>query len=287
MEIIRLVCVGLVLGMVTVIPGLSVGTMAVVFNVYDRLIGVITPNVRKIFAAWKFWLPLVIGGVGGLFFFSKLITVLYENYLFPTMWFFIGIIAGSLPLVYSRVCPAPSSVEQSSAEQGYVKRSCLPSISSLICAVSGLTVMIVMAVLRPNEAITVYTELTTQLTGLLILAGVLAAIAMIVPGLSGAFMLLIIGLYRTILQAVSELNIPLLIPVVLGAAAGLLLGAAFVRFMLAKAPRETYGAVLGLVAGSVIVLYPGSFGSGIMIIISIVSLLAGASISFFFSRKKL
>ena len=93
MELIKLTGIGLVLGMITVIPGLSVGTMAVVLNVYDRLIGIITPNVKKIFAEWKFWLPLVIGGAVGLVFFSKVVTILYDKFPLPTVWFFIGFLS--------------------------------------------------------------------------------------------------------------------------------------------------------------------------------------------------
>jgi len=270
METIKLAGIGLILGMITVIPGLSVGTMAVVLNVYDRLIGIITPNVKKIFAAWKFWLPLVLGGVAGLVFFSKVVTILYENFPLPTVWFFIGVIAGSIPLVYSRVRRSDSP---------------LPSLPSAICAVVALAVMIVMAVLRPEEGTAVYTELTPRLFGMLVLGGALAATAMIVPGISGAFLLLIAGMYRTVLQAVSDLNIILLLPLVLGALAGLLIGAALVRFLLSKVPRETYGAVLGLVAGSVIVLFPGGFGDGGVIIFSVLSLLAGCAISFFMGRR--
>jgi len=272
MEIIKLAGIGLILGMITVIPGLSVGTMAVVLNVYDRLIGIITPNIKKIFATWKFWLPLVLGGVIGLVLFSKVVTILYENFPLPTVWFFIGVIAGSIPLVYSRVHQTDSP---------------LPSLPSAICAVIALAVMIVMALFRPQEGTDLYTELTPRLFGLLTLGGALAAIAMIIPGISGAFLLLVAGMYRTVLQAVSDLNVSLLIPVVIGALVGLLIGAALVRFLLSKAPRETYGAVLGLVAGSIIVLFPGGFGEGVTIIFSVLSLLAGCAISFFMGRQKI
>ena len=271
MEQIKLAGIGLVLGITTVIPGLSVGTMAVALNVYDRLIGVITPNIKKIIAAWKFWLPLVIGGIAGIIFFSKVLTVLFENYPVPANWFFIGVIAGSVPVIYNRV-RQPSSA--------------LPSLSSVICFILAFAVMILMVIFRPAERTEVYTVLTPHLFGLLAFGGVLAALAMIIPGISGTFLLLVIGLYRTLLQAVSDLNFFMLIPVALGASIGLLGGAAIVRFLLSKAPRETYGAVLGLVAGSIIVLYPHGFGDGTVIIFSVAALVAGFAVSFIFGRQK-
>jgi putative membrane protein len=142
-----------------------------------------------------------------------------------------------------------------------------------------------MKVLKLTEEAVVYTELTPQLFALLTFGGALAAIAMIIPGISGTFLLLVIGLYRTFVQAVSDFNILLLVPVLLGAVAGLFIGAAAVRFLLAKVPAQTYGAVLGLVAGSIIVLFPGGMGSGMSIIFSILAVLVGGTISFLLGRK--
>jgi len=271
MEFIKLAGIGLVLGITTTIPGVSVGTIAVVLNVFYRLIEVITPNIKKILAAWKFLLPLIIGVIAGIIIFSRVITFLYANYRVPTYWFFIGIIVGSLPLLYRRVCK-PDSV--------------LPVFSSVICGFIALALMIVLAILKPGEEAAVSTVLTPQLFGTLTIGGVLAAIAMIIPGISGTFLLLVIGLYRTIIQAVSDFNIPLIAPVGLGAIIGLLSGAAFVRFLMKKVPKQTYGAVLGLVVGSVIVLYPGGLGSGITIIFSVLSMLVGGTISFVLGRQK-
>ena len=275
MEFLRLAGIGLALGITTAIPGVSTGTIAVVFNVYYRLIGIITPDIRKIFAAWKFWLPLVIGGMAGIFFFSKVITFLFSNYYVSTNWFFIGIIIGSLPMVYRNV--RRPDVRGS--------ESAIPAFSSIVSGVIALAIMVVMAVFKPAEESSYYTVLTPQLFGILAAGGMLAAIAMIIPGISGSFLLLVIGLYRTIVQAVSDINLSLILPVALGALIGVLAGAALVRFLLKKAPKETYGAVLGLVAGSVLVLYPGGLGSGATVLFSVLSMITGAAVSFILGRK--
>ena len=269
MEIIRLTCIGIVLGLTAVIPGISVATIAVVCNVYDNLIGIITLNVKKIISHWKFLLPLFVGGVIGIIAFSKIITLLFAIYPVPTYWFFIGVILGSLPLVYRR------AKRQDSA---------LLSGKSIICCILALALMVLMALMRPAGEAVLYTALTPWLFGMLFFGGFLAALAMIIPGISGSFLLLIIGLYRTIVQSVSVFNIPLMAPVALGALVGLLAGAAFVRFLISKVPFETYGAVLGLVAGSVFVLFPGGMGNGIIVIFSILCLLGGSALSFFTGR---
>jgi putative membrane protein len=270
MEFIKLTSIGLVLGITMVTPGVSVGTMAVVFNVYYRLIEVITPNIKKIIAAWKFWLPLGLGIGVGVIAFSKIITILFEHQPIPTYWFFIGIIAGCIPQVYCRA-KRPDSV--------------MLALSPAICCLCTLALTVLMAVLKPGEEAAVSTELTPQLFAFLSFGGALAAVAMIIPGISGTFLLLVIGLYRTFVQAVSDFNILLLVPVLLGAIAGLFIGAAAVRFLLVKVPAQTYGAVLGLVAGSIIVLFPGGMGDGITILFSILAMLVGATISFLLGRK--
>jgi len=288
MEPVKLTLIGFVLGVTSVIPGISVATMAVVFNVYDRLINVIVPDVKKIFSAWLFWLPMVIGGAAGIVFSSKVLTKLFEFYHIPTYWFLIGVITGSIPVVYSRTLKRKEAAdkEMESADNTGSFRFQFPSLPAVICALLALGLMVLMALFKPEDGMTVFTELTLPLFGLLVLTGALGAIAMIIPGISGAFVLLIIGFYRTILQAVSDLNILMLVPVVLGAIAGLLLGAALVRFLLAKVPRETYGAVLGLVLGSIFILYPGGFGEGLGILVSVICLIAGFFASFFLGRKK-
>ena len=270
---IKLTLIGFVLGITSIIPGISVATMAVAFNIYTQLINTIVPDIKKLFGAWKFWLPLVIGGITGIFFASNIFTVLFNNYEIPTYWFFIGIIAGSLPAVYLQVSSAKNKLR-------------LPSFPVVICVFLTFALMVIMTILRPEEGPAVYTELTLPLFGILMVVGALSAAAMIIPGISGAFVLLILGFYRTVLQSVSDLNIPLLIPVILGAVLGLMLGAALIRFLLSKAPRLTYGAVLGLVIGSIVVLYPGGFGSGIAgIIVSIGCLFAGFAVSFMMGKK--
>jgi putative membrane protein len=271
LELVKLVFVGVVLGITTVIPGVSTGTIAVVFSVYDRLIEIITPNIKKIMAAWKFWLPLVVGGLMGIFLFSKIAALLFENHPVPTYWFFIGIIVGSIPLIYQRVRKPDSG---------------LPSVPAVISGILALALIVVMSVLKPSEDASLYTVLTPLVFAKLAAGGALAAVAMIIPGISGSFLLLVAGLYRTIVQAVSDLNVLLIIPVAVGAIIGVLAGAAFVRSLLAKVPRETYGTALGLITGYLLVLYPGGLGEGVTIIFSIISGLVGFAISFILGKQK-
>ena len=271
MEFIKLIGIGIILGVGNVIPGVSGGTLAVVFNIYDRLINVITLNVKKIIKEWKFILPIGIGLILGILLFSNIITFLFEHYPVQTNWFFIGIILGSLPMIYKRFSKASK------------KKSSF--VSGIICGIIALGIMIVMIYIHPAE-----TEIQTKLTlslGIKLFFGLaLAAIAMIIPGISGSFLMLVVGIYSTIIGAIANFNIPLLIVGGFGAVVGLLGGAGLVRFLMVKVPAQTYGAILGLVVGSILVIFPG-LGSIITIITSLVCAIIGFIVSFFASREKI
>lgn len=273
-EIIKLIGIGIILGISNVIPGVSGGTMAVVFGVYDRLISVITINIKKILTMWKFWLPLAIGIGIGILAFSTIITTLFTHYPMATNWFFIGLIAGSLPLIIQKIRASCDENIQS------------PPLSVIISMLIALATMIVLNILNDGKfGDTLYTELSTSLFIRLLLAAALAAIAMIIPGISGSFLMLILGVYTTIIGAIASLNIPLLIPVAIGVILGLLGGASLVRYLLAKVPAQTYGAILGLITGSLVVIYPG-IAFNLEMLVSILTLATGFTLAYFSSRKK-
>ncbi len=278
MDFIRLIGIGIILGVANVIPGVSGGTMAVVFNIYDRLIGVITLNVRKIISEWRFILPLVLGMGLGIILFSKAITFLFQNYPVQTNWFFIGIILGSIPMLLKRLLAA--------SKKGSGRRT-VP-LSAIVCGVVALAVMAVMTYLEVSESgAPIQTELTPALVVRLVVGLAFATIAMIIPGISGSFLMLVVGVYSTVIAAISDLNIPLLVPAVIGGVIGLLGGAKLVRLLMAKVPAQTYGAILGLVLGSILVIFPG-FGGGMMVLATSLGCAAlGFVVSFFAGREKI
>lgn len=278
MDFIRLIVIGVILGVANVIPGVSGGTLAVVFNIYDRLISVITLNVKKILSEWKFILPLVAGMGLGIILFSKAITFLFENYPVQTNWFFIGIILGSIPMIVKRLMVA-STASSSDARK-------IP-VSAIVCGVLALAVMAIMTYANVAESgAPIQTELTPLLAVKLFIGLACATIAMIIPGISGSFLMLVVGIYSTVIAAISDFNIPLLIPAVIGGVIGLLGGAKLVRFLMAKVPAQTYGAIMGLVLGSILVIFPG-FGGFATVATSLLAAAVGFVVSFFAGREKI
>lgn len=278
MDFIRLIVIGVILGVANVIPGVSGGTLAVVFNIYDRLISVITLDVKKILSEWKFILPLVAGMGLGIILFSKAITFLFENYPVQTNWFFIGIILGSIPMIVKRLMAAGKA---SSSETGKIP------VSAIVCGVLALAVMAIMTYANVAESgAPIQTELTPLLAVKLLVGLACATIAMIIPGISGSFLMLVVGVYSTVIAAISDFNIPLLIPAVIGGVIGLLGGAKLVRFLMAKVPAQTYGAIMGLVLGSILVIFPG-FGGFATVATSLLAAAVGFVVSFFAGREKI
>lgn len=293
MELIKLIFAGLVVGIANVIPGVSGGTMAVVFGVYDRLIGVITLNVKKIFSEWKFWLPLGIGMVLGILIFSKVVTFLFEHYPVYTSFVFTGIVAGSIPMLYKRCCKTAglaANAENTENSSG-AKRARFPELSVVLCILVFFAFMMVLTFFNTSDLSegVVQKTLDAALMTKLFIGGAIAAIAMIIPGISGSFFMLILGIYATIIAAVADLNIPLLVPMALGVIVGLFAGAGLVRLLMKKVPYQTYGGILGLVAGSVFAVLPfkgfaelcAAQGAAMPAIISLLCIAAGFCLAFF------
>ena len=273
MEYVKLFLKGIVVGVANVIPGVSGGTMAVVCNVYDKIIALISFNVKRIIESWKFWLPLALGMGFGIIAFSKIITVLLEKFPIPTVYFFEGLVAGSIPLIMRK--------EKNTRAK---KPALLPvEIASFFL---GLALMVAMFVFKDDsakESAVALSQMTAGTIALVFVAGVAAAVAMIIPGISGSFLLLALGMYGTILAAVSSLNIPILAPFTLGGIVGLFAGAAAVRLLMEKVPAYTYCLILGLVVGSLITIFPG-IPTGVLIVVSILTFALGFAAAYLSSK---
>ena len=94
-------------------------------------------------------------------------------------------------------------------------------------------------------------------TLLYILYGVIAISTMIIPGISGSFVMLLLGFYGTIIGAVADLNFLVLIPFAIGCLIGLITVTKLIKWLLAKYAEPSYSAILGFVFGSILCIFPG------------------------------
>lgn len=265
----KLLIYGMLLGVANIVPGVSGGTTAVILNIYTPLIDSVANLKSKPKQSIRFLFPLLVGCGLGILFFANIIKFALENHPAITNFFFIGLIIGSFPLLYKKA--------YTTAESKFMCQT--------ISLIIGILVMVCLSVLVPNNEGIVYETLTIAIFFKLFFVSILAASSMILPGISGSFVMLLFGTYTTILSAISSFNIIILIPVALGVLIGIFGGAKLINVLLIKSPKATYGLICGLVIGSIFSIYPG-FSFDISGVLSILSLIIGAIITLWFSSDK-
>lgn len=268
MKHIKNVLIGMVLGVANVIPGVSAGTMAVIMGIYDKLLDAITIKKEKLKKNLPFLVSVGVGAIIGILVFSSAIKYLYANYGMETSFTFIGIIIGSIPMIWRNV-----------ANEGKVK-----SIKWSIFIVTFL-IMLFMAFSGQDETSQqVFTKINFMGTIWLVVSGAISSFAMIIPGISGSFIMLTLGVYTTVITAISDMNLIVIIPVGIGILIGLVGGTKLVKILLNKYRQATYLAILGLVIGSIFTLYPGSIFN-MRGFVALIFMLIGAFVSYYFSDK--
>lgn len=237
---IKKIIAGIAIGIANVIPGVSGGTIAVVFGVYSDLIGAASLDIKTIKANFKIYLCLF-GGMGlGALLFARLFKLVYERFPIQTNFFFVGLIVGSIFIIFDLV-------REKEKESSFTK------VSKIVWFFIGLSIMLALYFSKGAAASSAAAIETLSLGNfiLLFLIGFAGAAAMVIPGISGSFLLLILGAYYTVIKAITDLNIPVLIPIGLGVLAGFILSARLIGFLMEKFPKITYAFILGLVLGSV------------------------------------
>ena len=293
LNILRLFFIGIAVGMANVIPGVSGGTLAVVFNVYDQFVKAITFNVKSLWQNRRFVFPMLGGMALGVLIFSKLISLLYSNFPFQTNCFFTGLILGSIPLLWSLM------ITGGNKEGGDEKRSAGRIVSHVICGLAGFALIMVFYYLekkfdKASVENMILPDWTVMLAIRIFIAGFIGAIAMIIPGISGSLLMLMMGVYTIIITAIPALFDPdtftraliLLLPNGVGVLIGLLCGAKAISLLFDKLPHQTYSVIFGLICGSVLVIFPGwsGFMSPVSCIASILCILGGAAMAFFSTK---
>lgn len=246
---------GMALGVAFVIPGFSGGTMAVILKIYDKLLDAISLNIQKLKKNIGFLLALGVGILLSIFITSVVLTKLFDNFPVATKMTLVGIVIGSLPMIW----------KEATSESSFKPVNIIPFLLSL-------GVMIVMFIIDNSgtaESV-VQTEFNFGLALKLFIGGIVAAFSMIIPGISGSLMLTIMGLYETATEAISTLNFALIIPIGLGAVAGILAGAKLISMLLSKFKQGTYALILGLIVGSILAIFPAEFKFNTEGIISII-----------------
>ena len=285
---LRLFVVGMVMGIANIIPGVSGGTMAVVFGIYEELMEALAKFITDKENRFKHILFLVIlfaGTLLAILIFSKALSWAFDNYELMTVNFFIGLIIGSIPVVVK-------SHHDMKLNRGR-------SISFLL----GMSIVIILALFQHGSGThsqafdyTQYGILHYLYFGI---CGIIAASAMIIPGVSGSFILILLGVYRTVLDSISgisgllleqginpeaKVRIMIIGSLGVGVVIGILGFARLMSWALKTQPAITMYFILGLLIGSIYQIYPG-FSFNIMGLGSVLTFAFGLVLSLQFGKQ--
>lgn len=242
-EIVSLIVKGMAMGAANVIPGVSGGTIALITGIFERLIdGIKSFNLKALklllSGKWKaftthtdFWfLVQVFFGVAiSILSIAKLFDYLFIHYPVYIWSFFFGLIVASVYFVGKTV-----------------KKWNLPVVLMFVLG-TGIALSISLLSPASEDSSIMY----------LLVCGVVAACSMILPGLSGSFVLILMGNYQLVMiDAVNELNLGVLLPVVLGAAVGLIGFSHFLSWVFKRFRDQTIATLTGFILGSLGVLWP-------------------------------
>ncbi|SHN31812.1 DUF368 domain-containing protein [Gracilibacillus kekensis] len=249
---------GMLMGASDVVPGVSGGTIAVVLGIYDRLIEAINGFFGKEYKKHlMFLIPLGIGILTAVFLLAGLIEWLFEHYPQQTQFAFLGLIIGVLPFLF----------QKSEAKKTFKAKH-------FLLVMIGIAIVGSMAFFQTGEPAPV-TNFSPTTYFWLFGSGFIASAAMILPGISGSFLLYVIGSYTTIISAIKNLDIIVILTVGTGILLGIVLMSKVIHYFLGAFPIATYAVVIGMVIGSVFVIFPGWPTNVMGTIVSIITFSGG------------
>lgn len=258
---------GIIMGASDVIPGVSGGTIAVLLGIYDQLIAAINGLFSK---KWKehlrFLIPLAVGIGAAVLLLSRVIEWLFENYQGPTKFFFLGLIIGVLPYLF---------------RQADVKNTFRGKHYTLL--IIGGVLVASLFFLQATEG-EVIENMTMSTYILLFFSGFIGSAAMILPGISGSFMLLVIGVYSTVISAISNLKFDIIIVTGIGIAFGIIFMSKIINYFLVNYRAATFAVVIGMVIGSILVIFPGAPESTTFLLLSIATFALGLFIAYILGK---
>jgi len=273
MQLLNQILRGIVIGVANIIPGVSGGTMMVSMGIYDTLIHCITHLFSEFKKSIKTLLPYGIGMVVGIVALASLLDYLFAHYALPTSTTFIGLILGGLGTLFAKV------------DKKKINALC---IVVFVIFFAGIVVMSLTGEVSNPETLTI--DLGQVL--ILLVIGCIASATMIIPGVSGSMVLMLLGYYTPILNAVSSLKdavfaldfaamvnpVLTLAPFGIGVVLGIFGVAKLIEWLLGRFPTPTYCGVLGLVLSSPIAILLRTDMTGVnaaMIVVSIITFALG------------
>lgn len=252
---------GTFIGMGAILPGLSGGALAAIFGIYEPLIHFVSNLKKDTKANLIYFLPVILGGLFGVFMLAHVLNYLLEHNLVEISIFFVGCMVGIFP----------NLIKQASAKG----REPIHIVLSIGVAIASFLLLSTTFIHTP-------TVLNADVgTGTWIASGSIIGLGITFPGLSPSNFLMYLDLYQPLNEAISHLDFAILIPVAIGGLLSVILTAKLVAYLLRVAYAIVYHVILGLVLTSTVMIIPQQVTPNL---ITALCLMAGLSVGLIMSR---
>ncbi|HCV0236329.1 TPA: DUF368 domain-containing protein [Staphylococcus aureus] len=266
---------GFAMGTSDLVPGVSGGTIALLLGIYNQFIASISGIFsRRFWPSFTFLIPIIIGMLLAMGSLSNLFNYLLSQHHIPTMFFFGGLIIGIVPYLLKI-----SNYKTSFTTKHYMM------------VIAGIAILIVITLMNNGDKHAGETlTLSTSLIIKYFIAGMCASSAMLLPGISGSFMLLVFGVYGTVMLAISEVvklnfaGLPILLAVGFGVLAGFIISSKIIQYFLTHHKLMTFALIIGFVVGSLFAVFPGLPTNIVMRFVSLVVFIIGFIVSLTLGR---
>ncbi|HEH1880743.1 TPA: DUF368 domain-containing protein [Staphylococcus aureus] len=266
---------GFAMGTSDLVPGVSGGTIALLLGIYNQFIASISGIFsRRFWPSFTFLIPIIIGMLLAMGSLSNLFNYLLSQHHIPTMFFFGGLIIGIVPYLLKI-----SNYKTSLTTKHYMM------------VIAGIAILIVITLMNNGDKHAGETlTLSTSLIIKYFIAGMCASSAMLLPGISGSFMLLVFGVYGTVMLAISEVvklnfaGLPILLAVGFGVLAGFIISSKIIQYFLTHHKLMTFALIIGFVVGSLFAVFPGLPTNIVMWFVSLVVFIIGFIVSLTLGR---
>lgn len=267
---------GMAIGIANAIPGVSGGTIAFVLGIYEKLtysisslpIALIKFRWKDVAESLKILIPVFFGAIISIFLFLKIINFSFANYPIPTKIFFVGLVLGSFPFVTKTV-----------------EKYDLKVFFAFFLGAFIMAIFVYFDINEPEINKTAVESVSSDFSFIygvkLFFCGIAAAIAMVIPGISGSLLLLILGEYENISYFVSNItaNFNYIYPLIflgIGIVIGIFAISKLITILIQKYRTIVFGFVLGILIVSFLSLWPNiTFLSIPMLVATVLSMCLG------------
>ena len=253
---------GVLIGAGAILPGVSGGVLAVVFDIYRPFMEVLTHPREAIPKYWRWFLPIGLGCAIGFLGFAKGIAAAIDVSSTVTTWLFIGLIVGTVPSLFR--------------EAGKEGRSIGSWVSMAVCAGA-----IFFSLFYVGKVICVTVEPNFWWYNF---CGALWGMSLVIPGLTSSSVMMALGLYQPMLEGLARLDFLVLSACLPGMVLTILLLARLVSWFFRKHYSIAFHGIFGIVLASTLVIIPTSYVGAWEIVLSAVCCIGGFLLAYFMAR---